>query len=44
MPVELFLWVLQGGGVSITLLGLGRERWMRAHRLRLLGPLPAPGR
>jgi hypothetical protein len=33
--VDLFLWVLQGGGVSIALLGLGRERRMRDHRLGL---------
>ncbi|WP_255106310.1 MULTISPECIES: hypothetical protein [unclassified Synechococcus] len=33
--MDLFLWVLQGGGLSIALLGLGRERWMRAHRLGL---------
>lgn len=44
--MDLFLWVLQGGGVSIALLGLGRERRMRAHRLGLhsLTPRQAAGR
>ncbi|WP_255380931.1 hypothetical protein [Synechococcus sp. 1G10] len=44
--MDLFLWVLQGGGVSIALLGLGRERWMRAHRLGLADSCgrPAVGR
>jgi hypothetical protein len=35
--VDLFLWVLQGGGVSIALVGMGRERWLRARR-RAMAP------
>ena len=27
------LWVWQLSGVSIALLGLGRERWLRSRRL-----------
>lgn len=27
-----FLWTLQWGGVTIALLGLGRERWLRQRR------------
>ncbi|MCT0219601.1 hypothetical protein KQ304_11450 [Synechococcus sp. CS-1329] len=42
--MDLFLWVLQGGGVSIALLGLGRERRMRSHRLGLVGPSTSPRR
>jgi hypothetical protein len=30
--VDLFLWVLQAGGVSIALVGLARERWLRQRR------------
>jgi hypothetical protein len=29
--MDLFLWVLQAGGVSIALVGLARERWLRQH-------------
>lgn len=36
--MDLFLWVLQAGGVSITLVGLARERWLR-QRVR-----PGPSR
>jgi hypothetical protein len=28
-----FLWALEWGGLTITLLGMGRERWL-AHRRR----------
>jgi hypothetical protein len=27
-----FLWTLEWGGVTIALLGLGRERWLRQRR------------
>jgi hypothetical protein len=27
-----FLWSLEWGGVTIALLGLGRERWLRQRR------------
>jgi hypothetical protein len=30
--VDTFLWVLQFSGVAIALVGLGRERWLRARR------------
>jgi hypothetical protein len=30
-----FLWVLQFSGLGITLVGLGRERLLRARALRL---------
>lgn len=29
--MDLFLWVLECGGVSIALVGLGRERWLRGR-------------
>ena len=32
-PMATFLWTLQCGGVAITLLGMGRDRWLRARRL-----------
>jgi hypothetical protein len=28
-----FLWVLQFSGVGIAVLGMGRDRWLRARRL-----------
>jgi hypothetical protein len=31
--MDLFLWVLQCSGVSIALVGLGRERWLRQRGL-----------
>lgn len=31
--MEVFLWVLEAGGVSIVLIGLQRERWLK-HRRR----------
>lgn len=31
-PMSTFLWTLQWGGVTIALLGLGRERWLRQRR------------
>ncbi|QNJ24258.1 hypothetical protein SynMITS9220_02988 [Synechococcus sp. MIT S9220] len=31
--MEVFLWVLEAGGVSIVLIGLQRERWLQ-HRRR----------
>jgi hypothetical protein len=30
--MDTFLWVLQFSGVGIALVGLGRERWLRARR------------
>jgi dihydroxyacetone kinase len=27
-----FLWTLEMGGLAITLLGLGRERWLRQRQ------------
>jgi hypothetical protein len=31
--MAIFLWTLQCGGVAIALLGMGRDRWLRARRL-----------
>ena len=33
IEMEVFLWVLEAGGVSIVLIGLQRERWLQ-HRRR----------
>lgn len=30
--MDTFLWVLQFSGVGIALVGMGRERWLRARR------------
>jgi hypothetical protein len=35
--LDVFLWTLQIGGVSIALVGLSRERWLARRRRR---PLP----
>lgn len=29
-----FFWSLEWGGLTITLLGLGRERWLRRRHIR----------
>ena len=31
-PMATFLWTLEWGGVTIALLGLGRERWLAGRR------------
>jgi hypothetical protein len=31
MPMGVFLWSLEWGGVCIALVGLARERWLRSH-------------
>ncbi len=36
--MDLFLWVLQAGGLSIAVVGMGRERWLRMRRLSGLTP------
>ena len=32
IEMDLFLWVLQAGGVSIALIGWQRERWLEQRR------------
>ncbi len=34
-----FLWTLEWGGLTIALLGMGRERWLARRRRRI--PTPA---
>jgi hypothetical protein len=31
-PMATFLWTLEWGGVTIALVGLGRERWLAGRR------------
>ena len=31
-PMGVFLWTLEFGGLTIALVGMGRERWLAARR------------